>query len=111
MYGERACMIRYGDRLICVDSSLPIFSMLGKKYTILIMGMLSGSREMATFNQIRNGIPDASARAISLRLREMEKMGIVKRSTYDNHITYFLTEEGLKLKESLKDFFTLVAGN
>ncbi|MCL4345993.1 MAG: winged helix-turn-helix transcriptional regulator [Candidatus Thermoplasmatota archaeon] len=106
---EKACMIRYGDETICVDSSLPLFSILGKKYTILIMGMLSGDSEMATFNQIRRGIPEASARAISLRLREMEEAGMVRKGMNQDHVTYFLTESGMKIKDTLKGFFDLMA--
>ncbi|MGP6207408.1 winged helix-turn-helix transcriptional regulator [Cuniculiplasma sp. SKW3] len=102
-------MIRYGNEVICVDPSIPIFSILGKKYTILIMGALSGRSERATFNQIRKSIPEASARVISIRLREMEDKCIIRREIYENHITYYLTETGLRIKESLKSFFVLMA--
>ena len=106
---KEACMIRYGNEIICVDPSIPIFSILGKKYTILIMGTLSGRSEKATFNQIRKSIPDASARVLSIRLKEMEQKGIVRREMYQNHVTYFLTDTGMKIKESLKSFFNVMA--
>jgi DNA-binding HxlR family transcriptional regulator len=40
----------------------------------------------------------------------MEQKGIVRREMYQNHVTYFLTDTGMKIKESLRSFFGLMAG-
>lgn len=41
----KACMMEYDDRVVCIDPSIPLLSLIGKKYTMLILGVL-GTEEM-----------------------------------------------------------------
>ncbi|EQD25937.1 transcription regulator [mine drainage metagenome] len=42
---DRACMIEYGVKTVCVDPSLTMLHTLGKKYTMLILGVI-GNKEL-----------------------------------------------------------------
>ena len=45
---KRACMLEYGNSLVCVDPSLAILELIGKKYTIMIIGVIGNRRTERT---------------------------------------------------------------
>ena len=98
---NKTCMISYGKETICIDPSLHIFHILGKKYTIIILTYLGGNKDRKSFNEILMGIPNSSTTIISSRLRELESNRLIKRETSDGRITYRLTEIGEMIRESL----------
>ena len=69
---KRACMLEYGDSLVCVDPSLGILELIGKKYTIMIIGVIGNSGNRKNFNEILNDIPFSSSTIISRRLKELQ---------------------------------------
>jgi DNA-binding HxlR family transcriptional regulator len=101
------CMIRSGNDVICVDPSLPIFSQIGKKYTMLILAILEKEGLKKNFNEILNSIPDSSSTIISKRLKELEKMKLLERNERDGSVTYSLTDRGKKIMDSLIPFLKL----
>jgi DNA-binding HxlR family transcriptional regulator len=57
------------------------FDLIGKKFTILILRdmMLYGKRR---FNELLDSVEDNNSKTPSLRLREMERDGLIKRYVY-----------------------------
>jgi DNA-binding HxlR family transcriptional regulator len=57
------------------------FDLIGKKFTILILRdmMLYGKRR---FNELLDSVEDNNSKTVSLRLREMERDGLIKRYVY-----------------------------
>lgn len=80
------------------------FKVIGKKFTVLILrNMINGKQNR--FNQLLNSIEKGNPKTLSVRLREMEKLGLIKRKVYSHEtpirIEYFPTEKGLALQPIL----------
>ncbi|MDE1725022.1 MAG: helix-turn-helix transcriptional regulator [Thaumarchaeota archaeon] len=76
------------------------FKLVGKKFTIHIlrnMLVLNQTR----FNQFLESIESINPKTLSVRLREMEKSGLIKRQIFNQtpiRIEYTVTEKGKELK-------------
>ncbi|MEW6044657.1 MAG: helix-turn-helix domain-containing protein [Thermoproteota archaeon] len=87
------------DMITCcpVDNT---FKIIGKKFTIHIlrnMGLLNQSR----FNQLLESIEGINPKTLSIRLREMERNGLIERKIFPDtppRVEYSITEKGLALK-------------
>ena len=87
------------DQIKCcpVDNT---FRLVGKKFTIHIlrnMLILNHTR----FNQFLESVEGINPKTLSVRLREMEKSGLIKRQVYAQtpiKIEYTVTEKGKELK-------------
>ena len=71
---------------------------LGKKWTILIIRDI-GVRKINRFNQILKSIPGLTPRVLSMRLKELEKEGLIecmekKKSPPQMMVLWRLTEKG-----------------
>src|SRR5918911_1424256 len=80
------------------------FKIIGKKFTVLILrNMINGKQNR--FNQLLNSIEQSNPKTLTIRLREMEKSGLIKRKVYYQEtpvrIEYYPTEKGLALKPIL----------
>jgi DNA-binding HxlR family transcriptional regulator len=80
------------------------FKIIGKKFTILILrNMINGKQNRV--NQLLNSIEESNPKTLSARLKEMEKMGLIKRKVYHNQtpvrIEYYPTDKGLALQPIL----------
>jgi DNA-binding HxlR family transcriptional regulator len=80
------------------------FKIIGKKFTVLILrNMINGKQNR--FNQLLNSIEEGNPKTLSIRLREMEKSGLIKRNVYHHEtpvrIEYYPTEKGLALQPIL----------
>src|SRR5919199_6291373 len=80
------------------------FKVIGKKFTVLILrNMINGKQNR--FNQLLNSIEQGNPKTLTIRLREMEKLGLIKRKVYHHEtpvrIEYYPTEKGLALKPIL----------
>jgi DNA-binding HxlR family transcriptional regulator len=85
------------------------FRIVGKKFTILILRNMMNFNQ-TRFNQFIDSIEGINPKTLSIRLREMEKDGLIERKVYPEtpiRIEYFLTEKGKALKpilEQMADF-------
>jgi DNA-binding HxlR family transcriptional regulator len=65
--------------------------------------MINGKQNR--FNQLLNSIEQGNPKTLTIRLREMEKSGLIKRKVYHHEtpvrIEYYPTEKGLALKPIL----------
>jgi DNA-binding HxlR family transcriptional regulator len=80
------------------------FKIIGQKFTVLILrNMINGKQNR--FNQILNSIEQGNPKTLTIRLREMEKLGLIERKVYYHgiliKIEYYATEKGLALKPIL----------
>jgi DNA-binding HxlR family transcriptional regulator len=80
------------------------FKLIGKKFTVLILrNMINGKQ--SRFNQLLNSIEKSNPKTLSTRLREMERLGLIKRKVYSNEIPirieYFPTQKALALQPIL----------
>ncbi|MBN2982899.1 MULTISPECIES: winged helix-turn-helix transcriptional regulator [Cohnella] len=74
--------------------------LLGKKWTGLIIRVLMGGPKR--FKDIKEQIPDMSDKMLTDRMKELESLGIVKRTVYPEmpvRIEYELTEKGQDLED------------
>ncbi len=104
---ESACMIEADDRKICLYPSEKIIKLLGKEYTILIIGLL-GNRARSRFNEVAKNVGNPSPNLLSHRLHEMEEAGLVLRNithTRPVSVEYSLTEDGKELRKLLIPIF------
>ncbi len=80
------------------------FRVVGKKFTVLIlrdMMLFHKSR----FNQFLESVEGINPKTLSVRLREMEKNGLIERKVFPEtpiRIEYYLTEKGKALKPILE---------
>jgi DNA-binding HxlR family transcriptional regulator len=80
------------------------FKIIGKKFTLLII------RNMLLYNQTRfsefeESIEKINPKILSIRLRELEKAGLISRRVYDEipvRVEYNLTDKGLALRPLLE---------
>ena len=80
------------------------FKIVGKKFTVLIIrNMING--KLNRFNQLLNLLEEGNPKTLSLRLREMENLGLITRKVYSHEtpirIEYYPTEKGLALQPIL----------
>ncbi|MGC8608570.1 MAG: winged helix-turn-helix transcriptional regulator [Thermoplasmata archaeon] len=101
-------MIDDGDRTVCVDPSLPLLSLVGKKYTMLILGVIGNKERRKNFNEILLDIPHSSTTIVSKRLKELVDFGLIRRNESDNGVTYSLTEFGQNVRTSLLPLLRLM---
>ena len=80
------------------------FKIIGRKFTVLILRNMINSKQ-TRFNQLLNSVEGANPKTLSVRLREMEKLGLIKRKVYSHEIPikieYSPTEKGLALQPIL----------
>ncbi len=104
---EKACMISDGQNAICLYPSQETLKVLGKQYTLLIIGLL-GNKGASGFNEILKSVGSPRANLLSMRMKELESLGLVsRRVTVDRplRVEYSLTEKGVQLRELLIPVF------
>jgi DNA-binding HxlR family transcriptional regulator len=104
---EKACMIMHDSREICILPSESVLKLIGKRYTLLIIGLLGNERSMH-FNEILRSVGAARSNLISQRFKELESAGLVDRRIINTRpvgVEYSLTEKGLELREQLIPLF------
>ncbi len=98
----KACMIEYGGYVVCVDPSLRILDLIGKKNTMLIIGIIGNRGERKNFNEILKDIPYSSSTIIARRLKELQANGLIEKVREKGRISYRLTDMGWSVREALQ---------
>jgi DNA-binding HxlR family transcriptional regulator len=91
------------DQMKCcpVDNT---FKIVGKKFTIHILRNMTWLNQ-SKFSQFLESIEGINPKTLSVRLREMEKSGLIKRQVYPDtpiRIEYTITEKGEALKPIIR---------
>jgi DNA-binding HxlR family transcriptional regulator len=105
---SKACMLEYQGTSICIDPSLPFLDIIGKKYTMMILGVIGNRGNRKNFNEIIKDIPSSSTTMISKRLRELQGFDLIRRNKGNSGVTYSLTDFGKSVRESLLPFLQVV---
>lgn len=85
----------------CTVLACPIettFQLIGKKWTVLLIRDMT--RGLKRFNQFLASIAGLNPKTLAIRLKEMEKNGIIERKIIASspvHTEYLLTEKGKAL--------------
>lgn len=86
----------------CFENTCPIqfmLELLGTKWSVLILRELfNGNRRT---HELLEALPGISSKTLTLRLRELEKNGLVERKVYPEippRVEYSLTEKGQELR-------------
>jgi len=80
------------------------FNIIGKKFSLLILRNMIYNNQKR-FNEFLNSIEEINPKTLSIRLKEMEKDGIIKRQIYHEtpvRIEYHLTQKGKELRPILE---------
>lgn len=80
------------------------FNIIGKKFSILILRNMIYDKQ-TRFNEFLNSIEEINPKTLSIRLKEMEKDGLIGRQVYDEtpiRIEYYLTQKGKELQPILE---------
>ena len=80
------------------------FDLIGKKFTILILRdiMLYGKKR---FSELLGSVENINSKTLSLRLRELERDGLIRRHVYPEmplRVEYELTETAMHLRPVLE---------
>ena len=73
---------------------------MGSKWTTLIIYNLSDQK--MRFGELQKSLEGVSPRSLSMRLKQLEKMGVVHKKIYPEiplHVEYSLTKKGASLEE------------
>ncbi len=84
------------------------FKIIGKKFTVLIIRNMLHLNQ-TKFNQFLDSVEGINPKTLSVRLREMERDGLIDRKVYPEtpiRVEYFLTEKGKALKPILEQMST-----
>ena len=103
-------MILNGNKEICIYPAEKIMRVLGKEYTLLIIGLL-GNREKVGFNEIARNVGNPRPNLLSQRLKELMEAGLVSRKVSAGQLVsteYSLTDEGKELRDLLVPVFEWV---
>jgi DNA-binding HxlR family transcriptional regulator len=101
MLSERAVSSKMRDDICYVERALEI---LGGKWTLLLIHEMMGSPKR--FGELRRAIPEASAKMLTMRLRELELAGILERRAFAEvppHVEYHLTSKGHALHDAIEE--------
>lgn len=80
-----------------------VLALIGDKWTVMVLGALSESTKR--FSELRRDIAGISQKMLSLKLRTLERDGLVQRTVYaviPPRVDYDLTELGRRLLRSLE---------
>jgi DNA-binding HxlR family transcriptional regulator len=107
MHEDPMTKVRYIPSTEATLTHCPInntFNIVGKRFAILILRNMINSKQNR-FNQLLNSIEDGNPKTLSVRLREMERRGLIRRKVYSNEkpvrVEYQPTEKGLTLQPIL----------
>ena len=93
-----------------MDEKCPIYKtagFVGKRWTILVLAELSrGKEQWKRYSQIKRGLRGITPKMLSMRLRELEKDGLIKRristDSFPVKSEYSLTPMGSDLVEVIR---------
>ena len=88
--------------ILCLNNDCPIqfvLGILGSKWSVLILQELLKSDRRT--HELLEALPGISSKTLMLRLRELEKHGLLARQVYPKvppHVEYSLTEKGMQVQ-------------
>lgn len=100
---ELSCMIHVDGTSYCIDPAGGVAEALGKKWTLPLIGIL-GNRPKNRFRELLQGLDGIGSKALSDRLQELRRLGLVSREAFaevPTRVEYRLTPKGEGLRKAL----------
>lgn len=110
---KRGYVIIHENLSINLERSEDILNLLGKKYSLLIIGILGNDTTMK-FNDIKKILGCPSSKILIARLREMNSAEIIDRNVVQSSpisVMYSLTKKGIELRKNLIPLFSWIEHN
>jgi len=98
------CSFEGYDALLLMSETAKLRNLITKRGTLEILIPLCCTTNPVRHKQFRNALKDFSTRTLSIRLKELEKGGILERHRYNEippRVEYTLTTKGQELVESV----------
>ncbi len=89
-------------------------NLVGKKYGLLIIDSISSNKNKRRFNQILKDIPSSNPRIVSMRLKEMEKNGLITKQLVlgaQVRTEYSLTDKAEQLTNAISSLKKWASSN
>ena len=80
------------------------FNIIGRKFSMLILRNMIYDKQ-TRFNEFLNSIEEINPKTLSIRLKEMEKDGLIRRQVFAEtpiRVEYYLTQKGKELQPILE---------
>lgn len=88
---------------ICFCPIEGVIEVLSKKWALVIIGTISNNKRIR-FNELMKSLDGISPRTLSIRLKELEKAGLIKRENFAEippRVEYTLTQDGIEVKDAM----------
>ena len=98
------CSFEGYDALLLMSETAKLRNLITKRGTLEILIPLCCTTNPVRHKQFRNALKGFSTRTLSIRLKELEKSGILERHRYNEippRVEYTLTTKGQELVESV----------
>ena len=98
------CSFEGYDALLLMSETAKLRNLITKRGTLEILIPLCSTTNPVRHKQFRNALKGFSTRTLSIRLKELEKGGILERHRYNEippRVEYTLTNKGQELVESV----------
>ena len=98
------CSFEGYDALLLMSETAKLRNLITKRGTLEILIPLCCTTNPVRHKQFRNALKGFSTRTLSIRLKELEKSGILERQRYNEippRVEYRLTSKGQELVESV----------
>ena len=98
------CSFEGYDALLLMSETAKLRNLITKRGTLEILIPLCCTSNPVRHKQFRNALKGFSTRTLSIRLKELEKGGILERHRYNEippRVEYTLTNKGQELVESV----------
>ena len=102
------CCIK--DEELCLLYSSSLFELITRKYTYAILVLLDKYGRLR-FNELQKKINGITQRALSIRLKELEEKGLIKKEVIEESpikVFYSLTTEGRAVKNALQILISII---
>ena len=98
------CNFEGYDALLLMSETAKLRNLITKRGTLEILIPLCSTTNPVRHKQFRHALKGFSTRTLSIRLKELEKSGILERHSYNEippRVEYTLTAKGQELVESV----------
>ena len=102
-----------GREDLCYCPVEGVVEVVSKRYALPIIGLV-GNHSSIRFRDILGHFDNLSPNTLTIRLKELEKNGLVDRRTFAEippRVEYSLTRKGRGLREAIKPLMAWASGN
>jgi DNA-binding HxlR family transcriptional regulator len=104
--GDCGCVLADEDIGSCYCVLEPLVQAVGRRHALAVLNVVA-ARGTAHFNEIQEQLGGLSSSTLTVRLQELERVGLISRSgdPDERRTDYRLTKKGATLRDSLRRFF------